>query len=218
MPATHIVRKGECLSSIAAHYGLSSWQKIYDHPRNAAFRKKRPNPNLIYVGDALFIPDKDSRITYCPTGQTTQFRVRVPKTWFNMCIQDEAKQPIAEARYCLVLDNHAAVIDGETDGKGWIRAEIPAWAEFGQLTLWPHGDDGEAVLTWKVRLGHLDPLETTSGVKARLQNLGYECDVNDVQDEEYFAAVREFQLDHGLVVDGIVGPKTRAKLKQEHRV
>ncbi len=214
----HVVRPGECLSSIAAHYGIVPWRKIYDHPRNADFKRRRPNPNLIYAGDELYIPDKESRIIHCPTGQAHRFRVRVPTTWFNMCLQDEAKQPIAEARFCLMLDNHVATIAGETDGKGWIKAEIPAWAEFGQLMLWPHPDDDETVLTWKVRLGHLDPLDTTSGVKGRLQNLGYVCDVNDVQDEEYFAAVREFQRDHGLVVDGIVGPKTRGKLKQEHRV
>ena len=67
-------------------------------------------------------------------------------------------------------------------------------------------------------LGHLDPLETVTGVKARLKNLGYyDGEINDEQDDEYKSEVRRFQQDHGLVVDGIVGPQTRAKLKDEHR-
>jgi N-acetylmuramoyl-L-alanine amidase len=75
------------------------------------------------------------------------------------------------------------------------------------------------VINWTVKLGHLNPLETVSGIKGRLNNLGYYCgEVNDVEDEFYDAAVRQFQEDHGLAVDGIAGPVTRGRLDQEHRV
>jgi hypothetical protein len=45
MATIHIVKKGECLSSIAYHYMLPDWHIIYDHPQNAEFKAKRPNPN-----------------------------------------------------------------------------------------------------------------------------------------------------------------------------
>ena len=122
-----------------------------------------------------------------------------------------------DAPFKLSLD--AVEIEGSTDGKGWIRGKIPGWATEGTLKLWLNPEDPDAVIQWPVKLGHLDPLETTSGVKGRLNNLGYYCgEVNEVEDERYDASVRQFQEDHGLVVDGIVGPKTRAKLKSEHRV
>lgn len=56
--AMHTVKSGEYLSLIARNYGIPDWQTIYNHPQNADFKRKRPNPNLIYPGDLLFIPDK----------------------------------------------------------------------------------------------------------------------------------------------------------------
>ena len=28
----HVVEQGECLSSLAAQYGFSSWKDLYEHP------------------------------------------------------------------------------------------------------------------------------------------------------------------------------------------
>lgn len=53
---SYTVVSGDTLSGIAARFGLSSWRAIYDHERNAEFRAKRPDPNLIHVGDVLFVP------------------------------------------------------------------------------------------------------------------------------------------------------------------
>jgi hypothetical protein len=58
MPTTHIVQRGENLTVIARKYGIPDWRTIYNHPNNTAFRKKRPDANLILPGDQLFIPDK----------------------------------------------------------------------------------------------------------------------------------------------------------------
>lgn len=54
----HVVKSGETLSGIAKKFGLKSWQELYNHPSNSAFRAKRPNPNLIYPGDQVLIPGK----------------------------------------------------------------------------------------------------------------------------------------------------------------
>ena len=213
----HIVESGECLSSIAHHYGLPHWRTIYDHPNNAAFKAKRPNPNLIYPGDLLYIPDPARREEKLPSDKRHIFTVDLPPTYINIRIQDLAKEPIANARYQLTME--AMELSGPTDDDGWIRGEIPAWAEYGQLQVWPNDDDPETVINWTVKLGHLNPLDTVSGIKGRLNNLGYYCgEVNDIEDELYDDAVRRFQEDHGLVVDGIAGPATRGRLDREHRV
>jgi len=54
----HTVVQGEHLSSIAKKYGFSSYKTIWDHGQNADLKKKRQNPNVIFPGDRLFIPDK----------------------------------------------------------------------------------------------------------------------------------------------------------------
>lgn len=59
MSSPYTVKSGDSLSAIAAAHGIGSWQEIYNHPDNAAFRELRPNPDLIKPGDQLFIPTKD---------------------------------------------------------------------------------------------------------------------------------------------------------------
>jgi len=217
MSRNHIVVQGECLSSIAHHYGFGDWHVIYDHPNNAEFRQKRPNPNLIYPGDELFIPDKTSNSVNCHTDIRHRFRLYAQPTFINLRIQNTAGKPIAGARYTLTFGK--LQFDGATDGDGWIKRKISAVLQLGELQVWPNPNDDEIFFRWDVKLGHLDPLEMTSGIKARLNNLGYDCgEVNSIKDDLYDQAVRQFQEDHKLKVDGIVGPKTRAMLKQVHRV
>ena len=71
-------------------------------------------------------------------------------------------------------------------------------------------DEREATL----HIGHLDPIDSDTGVRARLQNLGYR--IEDDTDDAVRLGVEEFQVEHGLWVDGVVGPNTRGKLEEEH--
>ena len=61
MGTYHTVVQGEYLSGIAKKYGFSSHKKIWDHAQNAELKKQRQNPNVIFPGDQLFIPDKRIR-------------------------------------------------------------------------------------------------------------------------------------------------------------
>jgi hypothetical protein len=69
MSQMHTVKRGETLSSIASKYGLSRWEEIYHHPANADFRQKRRNPNLLFPGDVVFVPDS-SPLSQVPTAET----------------------------------------------------------------------------------------------------------------------------------------------------
>ena len=51
----YTVLQGDCLSSIAKKHGFADWRVIYDHPNNSEFKKKRPDPNLIYPGDVIVL-------------------------------------------------------------------------------------------------------------------------------------------------------------------
>lgn len=60
MSTRYVVKAGDTLGKIALAHGFRSYKDIYDHPDNTAFRAKRPNPNLIFPGDVLMIPNKIS--------------------------------------------------------------------------------------------------------------------------------------------------------------
>jgi LysM domain len=60
MPVSYIVNIGDSLSSIARRHGIKSWRELYNHPDNAGLRSKRPNPNVIFPGDVVIIPQKGS--------------------------------------------------------------------------------------------------------------------------------------------------------------
>src|SRR5262249_21733581 len=76
MSINHIVAQGETLSSIANQYGFHDWRTIYDHPDNSNFRERRKDPNLLYPGETLIIPDKQQQEIDCQVGQKHQFKMR----------------------------------------------------------------------------------------------------------------------------------------------
>ena len=57
MSKPYTVQPGDNLTTIARRFRLSSWQQLYNSPDNAGFRAKRPNPNLIFPGDIIMVPD-----------------------------------------------------------------------------------------------------------------------------------------------------------------
>jgi hypothetical protein len=71
MSSVYTVQKGDWLDKIARNHGFESWRDLYYHPENAAFRAKRPNPNLIHPGDQIVIPG-------VVTGVTASGATRIP--------------------------------------------------------------------------------------------------------------------------------------------
>jgi hypothetical protein len=57
MSTTHTVKPGENLTTIARKYGFSDWPVIYNF-QSKEYRRRHPNPDLIFPGDQLDIPSK----------------------------------------------------------------------------------------------------------------------------------------------------------------
>ena len=212
MAGWHTVAQGECLSSLAKQHKLQSWRRIYDHPENAAFRQARPNPNVIYPGDVVYIPDMELRNEDRPTDQRHKFVVGPDRTLLRIVVADGDGHPYTQHDYRLAVGDK--VHEGKTDARGMVEHQIEPDSSSGELTVWWRGSPGRRC-TWKLSIGHLDPVDRMTGIQARLNNLGYQSGpVDGIRGPITTGAVKRFQTKHRLAVDGIPGPITQGKLRE----
>ena len=210
MPKFHKVEQGDCLASIAAKYGFADYKTIWNDAKNEALRTKRKNPNILFPGDIVAIPDKATKTETRPAGASHSFASGSASTALRVVLTDFQDNPLACQKYTLQLTGQT--ITGTTKPNGLVEATIPSDADSGQLIL-----EGETE-PFTILLGQLDPIDTISGVQARLNNLGYDSGkVDNIQGPITTAALRAFQTDNSpLAVDGIYGPKTRAVLLDKY--
>ena len=206
MPSEHRVRQGETVTSIAARHGLTA-ARVWNDPANGSLKKQRGDPNILFPGDVVVVPDKETKEESGATEQRHRFRTHRGTTSVRLVLRDEADAPIADQPCTLVVGERSFNLN--TGGDGLVEQVIRVGDETGSLLL------GEQVLP--LRIGHLDPVAEPSGQRARLNNLGYRAgDVDGAEDADFRSAVEEFQCDHHLTVDGKCGPNTQAKLKEIH--
>lgn len=211
----HRVRQGDCISSLAARYGFESWRSIYEHPSNADLRKTRPNPDLLYPGDEVFVPEVTTKVERCATGASHVFQVKRPKVNLRVVLCDDGDRPIADKRY--VLRGPEVEREGRTDAGGLVEQPIPASLRSADLLVWLDDDGAEPDLEYTLLLGQLDPVETLTGVLARLHNLGYDCAVaGGINDGQTLAAVRAFRRHQGLPDGEAIDEVFRERLRIAH--
>src|SRR5262245_51865590 len=93
----HRVKQGEHLSRLAQQYGFSDYCTIWNHPQNAELKRKRNNPNVLYPGDILFIPDRELCEEVRPTDQCHAFVLRRPNLKLRLVLEDQYEKPVANA-------------------------------------------------------------------------------------------------------------------------
>lgn len=112
--------------------------------------------------------------------------------------------------------------EGDTDGDGNLKLDIPRGAKEVQVRLWiddyPEGRQQLYAIQLKAQL---PPASSIAGGKLRLRNLGYyRGDVDEVADAPFRAAVIELQDDHkeshGLEPTGEYDEPTQGALEEIH--
>lgn len=215
MATYHKVLQGECLSSISSRYGFSDYRAIYDHPKNAHLKRKRPNPNILLPGDCLYIPDKQEKRETRSTAQEHRFQIAMPTVLLRLFLRYEDEKPCADCRYTLKIDN--VIHTGRTRNDGLLEQQIPAGASQAEVMLWLEEGNEEDTIRIPLAVGHLDPVEEVSGVQARLNNLGFSCgSVDGVAGAMTEQAIRRFQSAVGLPVTGRMDAQTLNRLRQRH--
>jgi len=211
----YTVQQGDCLSSIAKDFGFADWHTIYNHPQNADFRRRRPNPNLIFPGDQLFVPDPEPKEESRSTGAEHVFALDGETTKVRIRVENEEFQPFSGKKYKLEIGDD--VVEATVPGDGIIERDIPPDAKKGTLTVWLVDDTSKPGFMWNLKIGHLDPVEENTGVQARLKNLGFDCGAIDgVVGPKTKAALKGFQARASLPDTGNLDGATRDKLRQMH--
>ena len=210
MPTPHTVKQGEHLTQIAQKYGFRDLQTIWNDSANAELKSLRKNPNVLYPGDVLQIPDKTERKEARPTTNVHTFQVKSRPLKLSLVLRDFHQRPLANTECQIEVDGVKKTVTTDADGR--FIQPIPPAAAGGRVTAAGVG------LDVPLMIGHLDPVDTQSGQVARLANMGYYRLPlqGDPDEDELDSAIQEFQCDNNLTVDGDCGPATQAKLKEIH--
>jgi hypothetical protein len=219
MSVIHVVKPGDCLFRIAQQYGFADWRTIYDHADNSDFRELRSNPNVIYPGDEVHIPDPEPKQLNLPTSKQHKIKIKRPKIMLRIELHDELDEPLAGKEFTLEFGE--ALYEGTTTGDGIVEQKILPGEERGQLTVWLSGDREAERYVWDISVGHLDPVEEESGIRQRLNNLGFYCEPDAAPDateidESLRLALLGFQHAAEIEQTGEPDDATRAKLVELH--
>ena len=205
----HEVAPGECLVSLAHRYGFSDPRILYDHPANAELRRARPNLSVLAAGDRVFIPERSPRAVECSPGTSHRFRVKRPAVVVRLVLRDREENPIRDSDYVLHVGGTA--LRGRTSG-GLVEQRVPPTVDAAELVVASLG------LRMTLRIGHLDPIDTPSGLKARLRNLRYPVGATDSIDDPTTArALRAFARKEGIGDDGGLDA-IRSALTRKHGI
>ena len=204
----HVVQQGECLSSIAFRFGFFP-DTLWKHGENSDLRRKRKNPNALAPGDVLVIPEKELKEVAKQPEHRYRFRKKGVPAQLNLKVLNEG-EPVANQPFVLVVDGVSR--SGTTDGQGGISVDIVPDARHAALTV----GQGGAAIHYELELGHLDPIDTISGVQQRLRNLGFDCPEDGQLGVETIAALRAYQADCQIKVTGQIDSATRVQLERDH--
>ena len=177
----HVVSQGECLNSIAARYGFA-WKTIWNHADNADLKALRKNPNVLFPDDVLVIPEKQVKEESCATEKSHKFKRKGVPAVLKIQLLNNG-QPRKNLGWKANLGGTWQ--EGKTDGDGNLEIKLAPGCDSGVLKL-------ENGTEYQLQLRELDPVDTISGVQARLNNLGYDCGpVDGTINEEFCSKLKD---------------------------
>ncbi|WP_198263756.1 LysM peptidoglycan-binding domain-containing protein [sulfur-oxidizing endosymbiont of Gigantopelta aegis] len=179
----HIVKQGESLTSIAKKYGFNQYETIYKNAANDFFRNKRSNPEEIFLGDELFIPEKETKTEELTVKTDNEIIINKEKRFLNIELYDffDQGQALADSPYTVVIGDKT--FRGKLDASGKLSLEITNDDKQAELSFEVEDKAGVAIYHWTLDVAHLDPIETPTGIAQRLENMG--C--MDVDSDKFYS-------------------------------
>lgn len=208
MTTLHTVRQGETIYLLGKRYGVPP-DAIWDHPENQELQERNRHQGILYAGEVISVPEREDREEACQTEQRHRFVRRGTRVSLELRFLD-LDEPRAGAPYRLVVD-HVHTFEGMLDDDGVLTASIPVDAEHGEIWVGDASDEDHFCFA----IGHLDPINESSGLRQRLDNLGFSCDGGDETACNAFrSALQAFQQKYDLEPSGELDDATRARLEE----
>lgn len=223
----HEVASDEDVAIIAVEYGIKDWKIIYYHQKNDELRDKRPNPNILYKGDKVWVPEiLEPKEFKAETDKSYKFIMYPPKTLIHIVLQDDFGNTFEDVRYEIWIEgkkynpfNYERNLKTREDGL--IHHMVPLAKEI-EMRIWfeDNDDEGEEEKYHSIIIlpGHLDPVDTIEGIQDRLINLGFDCE-NDPPgklEDATHDALKSFQAKYALSPTGEIDELTSQKLVELH--
>ena len=203
---TYTVRSGDTLWAIGEKFSLP-WEKIWNAPQNDQFKKDRGNPNILYPGDELVIPDREQRDESGGTEQKHSFK-KPGKARIRIAVLDLDHEPMAGVEFKFVRSSEV-LAEGSTGSDG--IAELKLAKRAGGISL---------VLPWgefPVEVGELDPANTVRGIQQRITNLGIDAGpIDGIYGPLTRAGIVAFQRIEGIDETGEPDEDLIKKLRERH--
>jgi hypothetical protein len=207
----YVVQQGECLSSIAFENGFLP-ETLWNDPGNAKLKSGRKDPNILFPGDSVHIPDVRIRTESCATDNNHQFLLKSVTEVLRIVLLNSDGNPRKSLPYSVKIKGGRSK-SGTTDSSGVIEVPIYPNAREGELIVKGEETDEH----YELELGALDPPSTVTGIQSRLNHLGFFCgDVDGQLGPKTASAIRSFQKNQNLTATGALDDNTRSEIVKQH--
>lgn len=210
MPS-YTVKPGDTIIGLARANGFKSADDILNDSGNSSLKKSRTDPGVLLPGDVVSIPSRVLRQEPSAIDASHKFVVTRPKAWVRLVVKDAMGAALKGKPYQLTIDGK--LTSGTVPDDGIIERAVSPNAKSGQLTVFL-SDKPNDVEIWMLQLGWMDPIDATSGVQARLINLGFDIghEPDGVLDDATKFAICAFQARIGVEQTGAIDDTLQQKL------
>jgi hypothetical protein len=162
----YVIRQGDYLAALAHQLGFDA-DTVWNDPSNAQLKQLRSDPNILFPGDVLQIPNPTSQppATNLTPGSTNNFVSSAPTV--TITVKLVGADPTTYASRAYTIQELDSLTGLTTDGNGVVTFQAPVTLSTATIVF---TDTGESRA---LSIGSLDPTDTLSGIFQRLQNLGY---------------------------------------------
>jgi hypothetical protein len=205
----YVIKQGDYLTALAFRRGFDALT-IWNDPANSDLRQQRASMDMLAPGDIIQLPDeRPVRSHHISAGGNHRFVLgAVPKVTITLMLQDD-NGPIVGTPYS-IHGVHPPIAGTSRQG-GMVRFDVPVTISSVTIEL---PDRGTCL---EVRIGHLDPIAEPSGVRQRLNHLGFgPTPDGEPSSDAVSTSIGNFQQSCGLAATGQMDEETLTRLRSAH--